>query len=84
MFQVLLKKERLRDIIARSNLSLGDIERASGLSKSLISMYLSGKRLPSAKTRAKLQSLFQCGWDELFVLPNVNDCDFFPGADERS
>jgi transcriptional regulator with XRE-family HTH domain len=61
-----IKKNNLINILARENWNFSELARRIGYSSSMISLYLKGERIPTAKVRRRMLDALGCEWDDIF------------------
>lgn len=61
-----IKKNNLINMLARKNWNFTELARRIGYSSSMISLYLKGERVPTAKVRRRMLDALGCEWDDIF------------------
>jgi len=61
-----IKKNNLVNMLARKNWNFTELARRIGYSSSMISLYLKGERIPTAKARRRMLDTLGCEWDDIF------------------
>jgi len=61
-----IKKNNLMNILARKNWNFTELARRIGYSSSMITLYLKGERIPTAKVRRRMLDALGCKWDDIF------------------
>lgn len=61
-----IKKNNLMNILARKNWNFTELARRIGYSTSMITLYLKGERIPTAKVRRRMLDALGCEWDDIF------------------
>lgn len=61
-----IKKNNLINILARKNWNFTELARRIGYSSSMITLYLKGERIPTAKVRGRMLDALGCEWDDIF------------------
>ena len=61
-----IKKNNLMNILARKNWNFTELARRIGYSSSIITLYLKGERIPTAKVRGRMLDALGCEWDDIF------------------
>jgi len=63
-----IKKNNLINMLARKNWNFTELARRIGYSSSMISLYLKGERVPTAKVRRRMLDALGCEWDDIFYI----------------
>lgn len=61
-----IKKNNLMNILAKKNWNFTELARRIGYSSSIITLYLKGERIPTAKMRKRILDALGCEWDDIF------------------
>ncbi len=64
--KVRIKKNNLMNILVRKNWNFTELARRIGYSSSMITLYLNGERIPTAKARGRMLDALGCEWDDIF------------------
>ncbi|OIP71359.1 MAG: hypothetical protein COZ07_03890 [Candidatus Infernicultor aquiphilus] len=71
-----IKKNNLINILARKNWNFTELARRIGYSSSMITLYLNGERIPTAKVRRRMLDALGCEWDDIFYIIESDKSQF--------